>query len=304
MSENQETPEVSIPHAALLLRLKGMSYEQIAVALQFEGGPEEAQEAVRQGVGAQTSDDPELRNALSMHRMQALLLALWPAAEKGNQGAVDRVLDVLDRLSKLEELAADEADAFSASLLTPGQDESRNAYRRLNDLAEAYPGRIPWWETYRELRDAGWDWRRAVYIAWSVLPKHRRWPGTVEELAKLVLGLQSARVIRKWREENPAIDVAIEQAKLGMLGGHLADVLEAWVSVAGMHDPAAHRDRITYLETMGVYKNKSALELMGEGGGPIRTKAVDELEGFDDDELGWVIRNLEAAAGIAGAGAD
>jgi hypothetical protein len=191
---------------------------------------------------------------------------------------------------------------FPASETTPGQVDSRMAYGML----KARYKDIPWWTEYLALRTKGWDWRKAAFIAWSCVPMDKRKPETIDALAQDVLGLRNARTIRKWRENDPNIDLEIERTRVAMLGDHLPDVLEAWVKVAKMVDPAAHRDRITYLETMNVYKPKSALdvELAGKPGQPVQVERVSEFEDWTDDELDWLIANLQAAAGIAGLSAD
>lgn len=71
-----------------------------------------------------------------------------------------------------------------------------------------------WMEDYARLRDGGWDWRVAAYIAWASSPKTDREPKTQDELARNHLGLTSDRAISTWRKKNPAIDemVAILQS--------------------------------------------------------------------------------------------
>src|SRR3972149_1423322 len=50
---------------------------------------------------------------------------------------------------------------------------------------------LKWMEEYARLRDGGWDWRVATYIAWASSPKTDRQPGTQDELARNHLGLTS-----------------------------------------------------------------------------------------------------------------
>lgn len=179
-----------------------------------------------------------------------------------------------------------EEGRFPATEGTPGQVESRASYARLEEMAR----KIPWWEEYLQLRFEGWDWRKAAYMAWAVMPSNRRWPETQEALAKEVLGLKSDRTIRKWLEKQPEMRLRIEQLKVGMLGAHLSDVIEAWVTVAKMPDPSAHKDRITYLEHQGVYKPRGAVELSGPGGGPIEQEV--RYADKSDDELKQMAKNL------------
>ena len=289
--------DVSIERQALLLRLGGAYYEEIAASLGLESG-QQARDLVRQAVEAQELDSDDIARAVTEQRLRQLLLGLWQQATKGHQGAVDRVLRILDRLEGIERRELDDpATAFPALPEVPGQEESRSAYATLQALTEVYPEEVAWFEAYRGLREQSWEWRKAALIAWLAMP------ATLELLARDVLGLKSARTIRKWRENQPEIDLAVEKVRVGILGDRLSDVMFAWETVAAMPDPAAHRDRITYLEWQKVYKGKVGLELSGEDGGPVQVQRMNELAGFDDDELGWIIRNLQAAAGIAGLGA-
>jgi len=295
--------DVSIERQALLLRLGGAYYEEIAASLGLESG-QHARDLVRQAVEAQELDSDDIARAVTEQRLRQLLLGLWSQASKGHQGAVDRVLRILDRLEGIERRELDDpATAFPALPEVPGQEESRSAYATLQALTEVYPEEVAWFEAYQGLREQSWEWRKAALIAWLAMPTNKRWPATLEHLARDVLGLKSARTIRKWREYQPEIDLAVEKVRVGILGDRLSDVMFAWEMVAAMPDPAAHRDRITYLEWQKVYKGKVGLELSGEDGGPVQVQRMNELAGFDDDELGWIIRNLQAAAGIAGLGA-
>jgi len=297
--ERQSTAE----RKALLLRLSGAYYEEIAASLGLESG-QQARDLVRQAVEAQELDSDDIARAVTEQRLRQLLLGLWQQATKGHQGAVDRVLRILDRLEGIERRELDDpATAFPALPEVPGQEESRSAYATLQALTEVYPEEVAWFEAYQGLRERGWEWRKAALIAWLAMPTNKRWPATLELLARDVLGLKSARTIRKWREYQPEIDLAVEKVRVGILGDRLSDVMFAWETVAAMPDPAAHRDRITYLEWQKVYKGKIGFEVSGEDGGPLRFERVNELADYDDDELGWIIRNLQAAAGVAGLGA-
>lgn len=87
---------------ALELRRMGKSYSEIATALDLSkvhahrlvhAGLEHAREQV-----ASSADD--LR-AEEVSRLDAMLSGVWPDARKGHQGAVDRVLKIMERRSKL-----------------------------------------------------------------------------------------------------------------------------------------------------------------------------------------------------------
>src|SRR3989304_5580634 len=93
------------------------------------------------------------------------------------------------------------ATAFPASKQTPGQPKSREAFAAF----EAHHEVCGWWDDYAHLRNEGFTWRVAAYIAWASSPTQRRWPATLKELAS-VLGLRSDKVIYKWRKLYPAIE--------------------------------------------------------------------------------------------------
>lgn len=101
---------------------------------------------------------------------------------------------------------------FPASSKTPGQQASRAAYAALESRRAEYG----WWEKYLDLREEGWDWRKAVYIAWMASPVEARDPKTVDALATEVLGLNTS-TIRKWRAKQPEIAARIETLRVGML---------------------------------------------------------------------------------------
>lgn len=70
----------------------------------------------------------------------------------------------------------------------------------------------PWWNVYFELRQAGWKWRHAAYIAWVTTPKNLRWPATLEEFAQDYLEVTS-RVTRKWRLKNARLNQTIQELR-------------------------------------------------------------------------------------------
>jgi len=166
---------------------------------------------------------------------------------------------------------------FPASAATPGQAESRAAHERFREL-DRIEG-LSWWDDYVLLRREGWDWRKAVYIAWESSPRVNRWPGNQELLATEVLGLRSDRTIRKWREKWPELDDRIAQLQAAPLMQHRRDVFDALVAMAGMADPRAHPDRKLFLEMTGDYRPKGALALTGEDGGPLEIEYVNDWRG-------------------------
>lgn len=129
---------------------------------------------------------------------------------------------------------------------------------------------IPEWrELYETLlaervdRDGGswprWDWRKALYIAWSVVPKAKRKPATEEELA-VILNLKNTRTIRTWKQKFPEIERRIAELPKQLLMRHLGDVYAALVAVAVMPIPGAHQDRKLFLELTGDYVQKGSVQ--------------------------------------------
>lgn len=129
--------------------------------------------------------------------------------------------------------------------------------------------KMEWAEEYFLLRQARWPWRVAAYIAWASSPKIGRWPKSQDELARVVLGLTSDRVIATWRKKNAAIDdvIALMQAK--PLLDHRRDVFKALSESAA--DPSFHgsQDRKTFLSMTGDYVPHQKIELEREKVDPV-----------------------------------
>jgi len=187
-----------------------------------------------------------------------------------------------------EDNAAGAATAFPASVETPGQRESRSAYQRLMDMSQ----KPAWWEDYLELRAAGIDWRKAAWIAWASSPIKRRWPATQEELATSVLGLRSARTIRKWREKNPDLDEQVALFQMAPLVKYRHDVINALIQVASDPDPKSAGDRKTYFQLTKDLREE--IRLTGASGGPLQHERIQRFAGMSDDELDGIIANLLA----------
>lgn len=197
---------------------------------------------------------------------------------------------------------------FTAPAAAPGQAESRESKVRLDKLLEerldgllearrvkpadewetASPEPVAWEEMYyallAERRDNGrarWDWRKALYIAWNCVPSSKRWPKHEIQLIEL-LGLTNTRTLRQWKEKDAEIEERIVAGPKRLLMGHVADVMEALVTVAKRTDEKAHQDRKLFLEMTGQYTPKAKAELTGEGGEPIEFRNVNELS---DEEL-------------------
>jgi hypothetical protein len=87
---------------ALQLRMAGASYRAIGSRL----GVSEAQahrdvHAELTRLAEKAADAAEQVRTLELERLDAMLLALWPQAKQANQGAIDRVLRLMERRAKL-----------------------------------------------------------------------------------------------------------------------------------------------------------------------------------------------------------
>lgn len=140
--------------------------------------------------------------------------------------------------------------------MTNDEDERRDAFEQ-NALES-----LPFSGAYEQLRDEGWDYVSAGFIAWKSLPKKARYPKSIKKLANL-LGV-SADAIKKRRQKNPLID---ERANKALLTGSLlprADkVIEALVGSASRADYHNHADRKLFLEMVGLYTPKQAIDVRG-----------------------------------------
>jgi len=159
----------------------------------------------------------------------------------------------------------------------------------LEDI-EKYPQAQPLFGPYYELRAQGWGWRQALYIAWKRLPAQARHPRTEGELAHL-LGLRSARTIRKWRAKNPRIDQIVRESMLEAVLEGTAEILEA-ARVVALGDYKGHNDRKMLLEIGGVYKQKQDVTLT-------TTLTADQLEKAQKDAVveldEWESERFDAA---------
>lgn len=189
----------------------------------------------------------------------------------------------------VEPLVDNSLTAFPASEATPGQKESRTARAAfLEKRAEC-----PWWQDYLELRLEGWDWRKAAYIAWKASPALDRWPKTKSELATL-LGLASDRVIRKWVQNEPAIEERIAKMQLEPLMEHRADVIKHLIDLAA-----------TGTERYAFQYQKIFLTMTHDLGGKTDGKNPASRPGetssalnLSDEELEQQIKNLQIAGGV------
>lgn len=135
-----------------------------------------------------------------------------------------------------------------------------------------------WLGFYFKLRDIGFGWRVATYIAWAASPKVLRWPETQADLAEKVLGLSSPRQISEWRKKDPRIDDAITMLQAAPLHEHRADIYKALVTVATNPDYKGHSDRKLALEMLGDYTPRSRMDIgKAADGDGVKSKTDAEL---------------------------
>lgn len=95
---------------ALEMRKAGATFEQIGNALGItpQGAHRAVKRALRRIIEKSDEAAEEIRR-LELERLDAMLLALWPQAKRGNLGAVDRILRIMERRAKLLGLDAPKA---------------------------------------------------------------------------------------------------------------------------------------------------------------------------------------------------
>ena len=135
-----------------------------------------------------------------------------------------------------------------------------------------------WYRDYVRLREQGWPWRIAAYIAWAASPTLSRWPSTLSKLATEVLGLRGPRTIHNWRKKHPSLDSVVGMLQTAPLFEHRRDVINALIEMARTPDYKAFNDRKLFLELMGDYVPKSQLSLKNSG-------KANDLSELSDAEL-------------------
>lgn len=150
-----------------------------------------------------------------------------------------------------------------------------------------------WMEDYIRLREMGWPWRVAAYIAWAASPRSGRWPRSLAELADKVLGLRSPRVIHIWRENHPSIDTIVAVMQAAPLLEHKRDVIEALVSNASEADYKTFNDRKLFLEMVGLYTPKSKLEVDDRRAKDLSELSDEELDALSGESLEKRLSEIE-----------
>lgn len=151
---------------------------------------------------------------------------------------------------------------FPAGPDVPGQAQSRKKYQEILSELKGFD----WWADYLWLVRRGWDWRKAILIAWEASPYEGRVPATQEELATQILGLASDRVIATWRKKQPEMEEEIALLQAAPLLRHRRDIFEALATSAKNPDPKSHPDRKLAFEMMGDYKPRQVQEMANVDG--------------------------------------
>jgi len=159
-------------------------------------------------------------------------------------------------------------------------DEARLRSETARQALESIQGpEMPGWlEMYYRLRNSGWPWRVACYIAWAASPRKERWPHTQEVLATQVLGLTTDRQIGTWRAKNPAINETITLLQAAPLFEHRADIYNALIVSATNADYKSHQDRKLALELLGDYIPRLRVDQRD-------IHSVEDLDDLPDEEL-------------------
>lgn len=112
---------------ALKLRQAGYTYDEIAARTGYKSKGA-AFKAVSRGLKITLREPANQVRELEIGRLDAMIKALWPNAERGNLGAVDRVLKIMERRAKL--LGLDSAQEITINFEKMSTDELREYIQR------------------------------------------------------------------------------------------------------------------------------------------------------------------------------
>lgn len=171
---------------------------------------------------------------------------------------------------------------------TEKQDQKhREAQRNFEDQL----AKVPYGDRYAALVGEGWDWRKAVYIAWASLPSSKREPSTLKELAEQI-GV-SRGMFSAWRGKNPAINARIARFSAGNLLEHIADVDQALLNSAKSDEYKSVQDRRLFYERAGVITSRHKIDLTA------RQSEGKALEDMTSEELAAEVAREEHLAELA-----
>lgn len=99
MTSAKSIPAAERREQALLLRKAGYQYEAIGAKLGIS--KQAAHQLIQRTLRATLREPAADLRTLEVERLDDLLRALYPQARKGNHGAIDRVLRIMERRAKL-----------------------------------------------------------------------------------------------------------------------------------------------------------------------------------------------------------
>jgi hypothetical protein len=140
------------------------------------------------------------------------------------QSEIPDLMDSFEADEKLQQMVL-ELDLPEVQLENISPEEARlksETARRTVESLYGLQNAPAWLNDYFMLREKGWPFRQAAYIAWASTPSDARNPKTQQELA-LMLGLTSDRAISTWRRKNPAIIETIALMQSASLWSTRAD---------------------------------------------------------------------------------
>jgi len=133
-----------------------------------------------------------------------------------------------------------------------------------------------WGEYMAELMAAGWSWRKAAFVAWSICPPNLRAPDTKNGFALLV-GVNRATV-SKWASD-PNLQAEIFKIRGEALANHDQAVLDALASSASNDSYKHAPDRRVFLEIRGYYTPRQNVNIAPIGGtGEVDYSKISEAD--------------------------
>lgn len=176
-----------------------------------------------------------------------------------------------------EEVISDQSSVPSPEEIRLRSMTALNALEHRTDLK--------WFEEYNNLRDGGWPWRVAAYIAWASSPKMSRIPKNQDELARQFLGLTSDRAIATWRKKNGAIDEMIAILQSAPLWQERSDQFDALNE--GARKAGTDYKYFPHLKLAMEMRNDyiPSSKITAEMAKKLINSSPDDLEDLTDDEL-------------------
>jgi len=129
---------------AVELRLAGVGYAKIAAQLGYKDATA-ASSAVKRALDGSLEESPEQIRQQELERLDAMLVGMWPKARRGDAVAVDRVLRLTERRSRLlgltevnggELRAAFDASVKTSTLVGPVDAALIEAGRKIADRVD------------------------------------------------------------------------------------------------------------------------------------------------------------------------